>query len=117
MGICENPETREKRSERKEYKHMMDQIEFCCEDMKNNVNDSQLIHYSETVDEYGIKVWEDNCSSILISFCPWCGKKLPISKREQWFAELEEKGFENPLFDDNIPASYKNGDWWKCKLD
>ena len=116
MGICENPETREKRSERKVNKNMA-QIAFCCEDMKNNINDNQLIHYSEIFDEYRIMVWEDNCSSILINFCPWCGKKLPISKREQWFAELEEKGFENPLFDDNIPASYKNGDWWKCKLD
>ena len=63
MGICENPETREKRSERRFNKNM-DQIAFCCEDMKNNINDSQLIHYSEIFDEYGIMVWEDNCSRI-----------------------------------------------------
>ena len=68
-------------------------------------------HYSEIFDEYGINVLEDNCSSILICFCPWCGKKLPLSKRDKWFKELEEKGFENPLFADNIPESYKSGSW------
>lgn len=95
---------------------MIKKIEFCCENMNNNINDNQMIYYSEVFDEYGINVLEDNCSYILIDFCPWCGKKLPMSKRDRWFAELEEKGFENPLFEENIPDNYKTREWWKSKI-
>lgn len=88
-------------------------MKHCCEEMKINIEENMLIHYSEVFDEYGINVPEDGCSFILMEYCPWCGKKLPSSKREQWFEELEKLGFEDPLFEENIPMIYKSRAWRK----
>ena len=88
-------------------------MKHCCEDMKINIEENMLISYNEVFDEYGINVPEDGCSYILVEYCPWCGRKLPVSKREQWFEELEKLGFEDPLFDETIPAIYKSGEWRK----
>ncbi|MBP2097330.1 DUF6980 family protein [Enterococcus rivorum] len=47
-------------------------------------------------------------SYILIDHCPFCGKILPESKRNQWFNELEELGLDDPMSDiKNIPEKYK----------
>jgi hypothetical protein len=58
-------------------------------------------------------VHDGGSSFIEISFCPWCGAKLPESKRERWFNELEAKGvdLENP--DVKIPERYLDDRWWK----
>lgn len=51
-------------------------------------------------------------SVILIPYCPWCWARLPDSKRDQWFDELEELWFTDPLFDDSIPEKYKTDQWY-----
>ena len=40
-----------------------------------------IVHYSEEFDEYGIIVHDGGNSVVAIEYCPWCGKKLPDSKR------------------------------------
>ena len=81
-------------------------IKFCCENMEYYLN---LI---EVFDEYGIPCHEDGGnSSVLIKYCPWCGKRLPESKRDEWFDRLEKLGFDDPLFDENIPIEYKTSKW------
>ena len=90
---------------------MRGDINFCCEDMKHNIKDDGTIHYSDVFDEYGISVPEDNASYVLISYCPWCGKTLPTSKRLEWFEQLESLGFENPLFRNDIPIAYRSAEW------
>jgi hypothetical protein len=40
-----------------------------------------LIYYSAKFDEYGIIIHDGGSSFIVISFCPWCGTKLPESRR------------------------------------
>lgn len=84
---------------------------FCCTDMEHHIHTSRIISYSEVLDEYGIRLTEDDCSVILIEHCPWCGTKLPESKRIQWFERLEELGFEDPLDSDDIPAEFKSAGW------
>ena len=79
--------------------------------MEHHIYESKIISYSEVVDEYGICLTEDSCSTILIEHCPWCGAKLPESKRMQWFERLEELGFEDPLASDDIPAEFKSAEW------
>ncbi|MEG0415794.1 MAG: hypothetical protein RR565_06620 [Erysipelothrix sp.] len=69
-----------------------------------------VIFYNEVFDEYGIIVHDGGQSYIMIHYCPWCGIKLPKSKRNQWFDELEELGFENP-FEDEIPNRYRTKEW------
>ena len=89
-------------------------IKFCCENMEYYLNliDLDLVHYSEVFDEYGIPCHEDGGhSSVRIKYCPWCGKRLPESKRDEWFDRLEKLGFDDPLFDENIPIEYKTSKW------
>jgi hypothetical protein len=40
-----------------------------------------LVCYSERSDEYGLIVHDGGASYIVIGYCPWCGVKLPESKR------------------------------------
>lgn len=68
-----------------------------------------VIGYDEVFDEYSI-IKEG--VSLSISYCPWCGKRLPQSQRERWFAELERLLGPNPLSDRNkIPQRYRSREW------
>jgi hypothetical protein len=42
-----------------------------------------LIFHSEQLDEYGIIIHDGGSSYSVIQYCPWCGIKLPESKRER----------------------------------
>ena len=92
---------------------MRDALKFCCTSMEMHVYETTIVHYNEVFDEYGIPLLEDNVSFIILEYCPWCGKKLPKSKRECWFNRLEDLGFEMPLFCEDIPAEYKTDKWWR----
>ena len=68
-------------------------IEHCCEKMAYFVNQRCEVHdnafacpdmillYDKKFDEYGIIIHDGGESFISIDYCPWCGKKLPASKR------------------------------------
>lgn len=88
-------------------------LKFCCAEMEMHVCETAAVLYNEVFDEYAIALLEDKVSAILLDYCPWCGKKLPESKRECWFNRLEEMGFEAPLFREDIPEEYKTGRWRK----
>ena len=82
---------------------------MCCEMMEyflNNNESNKIIQYSDRFDEYGIVIHDGGNSSIIINYCPWCGKELPKSKRDEWFDTLEKLGFINPLEED-IPIEFK----------
>lgn len=103
---------------------------MCCNDMENNIyhidqkdnfdkNDQndQAVYFSSKFNEYGIPIHDGEngraTSYILIQYCPWCGKKLPDSMREEWFERLESLGFESPFEDfDKIPSEYKSSEWY-----
>ena len=84
---------------------------FCCSQMAYNIEEAKSVTYNEVFDEYIISIPEDDISGILLSYCPWCGRKLPPSRREEWFSELEALGFDDPLFDGSIPISYRTCKW------
>ena len=99
-------------------------MKHCCERMryflenndKNKVFDSDdIIYYALNLDEYGIVVHDGGSSYITIQYCPWCGKKLPESKRELWFDELEKIGIENPIGKE-IPKEFRSDEWWKKRM-
>lgn len=55
-------------------------------DMINQLENSfdcpdKLMFYSSKFDEYRIIIHDGGDSFIEISFCPWCGVKLSMSKR------------------------------------
>jgi hypothetical protein len=70
-----------------------------------------IMNYSEVFDEYGIPIYDGGTSVMCIKFCPWCGTKLPDSKRDDWFRELGDVAYGNDLT--GIPEEYKSDKWWR----
>lgn len=93
----------------------------CCDDMRLHVCETsdhtlgeKVVCYSARFCEYGIPVAEDGGASfILISHCPWCGARLPQSKREEWFDTLEKLGYEPSLFSQDIPSEFLTDEWYR----
>ena len=102
---------------------------YCCDKMEEKVSykciqhtnifdcPDNLIYYTETFNEYGIIIHNGGQSYICIEYCPWCGTKLPESKRMEWFDKLRNMGYESPLFDDSIPEEFKTKAWRENKTD
>ena len=82
--------------------------QFSSDDFDNA--DTPII-YCKKFDEYGLKIWDGGSSSILIERCPWRGQKLPDSKRNKWFNEIEKLGI-NPWTED-VPDKYKTDEWFR----
>ncbi|WP_159355047.1 DUF6980 family protein [Methylovorus glucosotrophus] len=82
----------------------------CCQNMSVHLARGELsIRYTPKFREYGILYKNEN-SIQQISFCPWCGTKLPSTLRELWFEQLDELGIEP---EDDIPDEYNSDEWWK----
>lgn len=100
-------------------------MKHCCERMryflqrsgKNSDFDSDdILYYNLKFDEYGIVIHDGGTSYITIQYCPWCGQKLPDSKRDLWFDELEKIGIEDPV-EEEIPKEFKTDEWRKKLMD
>jgi hypothetical protein len=89
------------------------QITFECPDHNDRHEcPDALLKYSARFDEYGLIIHDGGTSVRLIDFCPWCGTKLPCSKRDRWFEELEALGFREPGEED-IPERFVTDAWWR----
>ncbi|MBR6646577.1 MAG: hypothetical protein IKM61_00165 [Eubacteriaceae bacterium] len=106
-------------------------VKMCCDEMKANAYcvdensaanengaEDKPVYFSSKFNEYGLPVYDgengEATSYILIGYCPWCGAKLPESRREEWFDRLEALGFDAPLDDiDSIPHEFKTYGWWQ----
>lgn len=85
---------------------------FCCAELQRAVEDPDIpIVYTPKFREFGLRVLDGGSSSILLSYCPWSGTKLPSSLRDAWFDELERRGI-NPHAD-NIPDEFLDERWYK----
>lgn len=92
---------------------MRSQVEFSCEQHASAFDcPDALVFYTPKFDEYSLIVHDGGSSGIRISFCPWCGAKLPESLRERRFAELEALGFEDPG-SGAIPSKYNSEEWYR----
>lgn len=97
-------------------------MDFCCMDMQAHVrivtehtawlSRGEVIAYLPKFHEYGIPCG-DGHSHIVIQYCPWRAKPLPLSLRERWVDELTAMGYADPLFDETIPEAYKTDRWWR----
>ena len=70
-----------------------------------------IMKYHDVYDEYGIPIYDGGSSVIQINYCPWCGSKLPESKRDRWFEELRRLGFKDDY--DDVPEEYTTDEWWR----
>jgi hypothetical protein len=85
---------------------------FCCEQMRGAVSSAEIpIVYTARFREIGIRVLDGGSSFIVMMFCPWCGKKLPPSLRDEWFDALESRGIDP--YADEIPPEFSDERWYK----
>ncbi len=85
--------------------------EHCCIEMSRHWNDGEVaIVYIDKYREYGIRILDGGSSIQTISYCPWCGKRLPASLRHEWFDRLDALGKEPG---DDIPPAMQSDEWWK----
>ncbi len=89
--------------------HMAEYATFKC-DTHNNLLEcpDALIVYDREFDQYAIN--DPGPAVTPIRFCPWCSASLP-DRSEQWFAELEALGYDDP-FSQDIPEKYKSDAWY-----
>ena len=84
----------------------------CCPDMNQNLeNRHNALIYIPKFREYGIRVLNGGSAFQEIQFCPWCGKKLPPSLRDEWFSRLEKLNLEPD--DPKVPKELLSDAWWK----
>lgn len=87
----------------------MEFFQHCCTVMNDRIiSDDLSLKFIPKFREYGI-TYENGGSYQLISFCPWCGKKLPSSLREAWFEIMDRIGLDPG---DNIPQEVQSEAWW-----
>ncbi len=89
--------------------HIADQVTRTCEEHPDpeDCNDI-LITHSAPFDEYGITKLG---SHYVIEYCPWCGVKLPESRRDQFCEEVEKLGLDP--FADDLPEKYRSDAWYR----
>ena len=92
---------------------------FCCKEMQDNIHKNSVTYDSMTRDYYiryninsetGIGRGSD------LTYCPWCGSKLPRALVSEWFNILEnEYKIEVPDSTTltNITEEFKSDAWWK----
>ena len=71
------------------------------------------IAYNAVTDEYGLPIRDGGACVLLVAHCPFCGLKLPESKRDRWFDEIEALGL-SPT-DDDVPPAYTTDAWWRAE--
>jgi hypothetical protein len=88
----------------------------CCLTMDRELaRGDALLYYSLRFREYGVKI-PKSTGGMLMDYCMFCGKKLPISVRSKWFDILEkEYGLEWPDSKDKkkVPKDFWTDEWWK----
>jgi uncharacterized protein DUF6980 len=84
----------------------------CCDTMRRQLADGDVaIVPISKFREYGIGLLDGTPAFQLITYCPWCGTKLPSSLRDEWFDSVEGLGFE--AGDKRIPVEFLSDAWWK----
>ena len=84
----------------------------CCKEMSDHLVRKKIaILYIPKFREYGIKNLSRGLAFQLINYCPWCGRKLPESLREEWFEILGKSDLEPDS--PNIHAEYLTDELWK----
>lgn len=89
---------------------MRRQVEHVCPDHEQSDDcPDKLIRFTPKFQEFGLLVHDGPAaSSVFITFCPWCGTRLPDSQRDRWFDELARRGVEDP---DDAPEDMRSEAW------
>ena len=88
-------------------------MKHCCDHMQRMIDEEKSIVYIPEFREYGVPVRDGGSSFLEMGYCPWCGKKLPGSLREEYFAVLERSGISYPCPQDQLPEAMRSEKWWQ----
>jgi hypothetical protein len=86
----------------------------CCTAMTAHLAGGELaLAYDDRFRQYGIEHRAGLARGIqLITFCPWCGAKLPKDLVDEWFGVLDnELGLASD--DPALPEAMKTSAWWR----
>ncbi len=85
----------------------------CCHEHDRHLKEGEVaLIYIEEFREYGIKILDGGTSFQEIRFCPWCGARLPVSLRDEWYRRIEVLGKEP---EDELPPSMHSDEWWRSE--
>lgn len=85
--------------------------------MDDFLNDQRVqIFYSPQMREYYIPL-KKSLAVQCIFYCPWCGKKLPESVRNEYY-DIIENEYKIDITPDmeeekNFPKDFLSDEWWK----
>jgi hypothetical protein len=95
--------------------------DHCCAEMSEQANmafpeakspllgsTDKRIYWSPVFDEYGL-ICQPSSEILQIQHCPFCGSRLPESRRDNWFEKLEKEGWKT--WGDPIPIELLSHDW------
>ena len=71
-----------------------------------------LVCYVPKFDEYGLWIHDGGRAFSTIKYCPWCGARLPQSRRDEWFEKLESMGIDDPSEQD-VPQQFQSDAWYR----
>jgi hypothetical protein len=68
-------------------------FQHCCDMMRYYIaHEDRVIYYWARFDEYLVPVHDGGTSGIQMRYCPWCGTRLPVSKRDVVLGREEHEG-------------------------
>ena len=92
-------------------------MNYCCEIMSNQINDPRTPFAYNQVLRWHYVICEKRSTDQLLFYCPWCGKELPKSLNEEYYAilydELQLEPEFNVLETPGLPEEFKTDEWWK----
>jgi hypothetical protein len=98
----------------RDYSSVTEAEDQCCEEMLNAVRADDLpITYARRFRAWGINYQDGGSAVQSITYCPWCGTKLPSDLGDEWFARIERLGLEPG--DPRIPDEMQDERWWKAE--
>ena len=75
----------------------------------------RAVLYDLVFDEYCLAGQGMTLSAEVLTWCPWCGRRLPPSKRERWFDELAREGLGPD--DPDLDERFRTDAWWRDGVD
>lgn len=88
--------------------------QHCCEEMDRHLAQGEVaIRFLPRFREYGITILDGGQALQVINHCPWCGRALPTSLRDEWFGLLETLGLEPTSRD--VPIDMRTDAWWRMR--
>jgi hypothetical protein len=96
---------------------MSNKMKYCCTDMMFAVegnrfpNEPPVILYQPSWRSYGLVIGGDPDDQFFLSYCPFCGIKLPENLTDEHFDAIRDPKTGKVL--DPLPEEFQTDEWWK----